>query len=267
LHHNSKPGWLTARLFYEILVFLLYKSILKRNFTLYFLIFCLSVLTACKKESVQGVYDDRTLGTSAHDLLTAAPYSSLQIEIQYMPGYAPDQAALANLVAFLKTRINKPGDISVTQEQIPAGSSSVATLSDIVNTEQRYRNLYSHNNLLRVYILITNGAYSKSDVLATSYWNTSFCLFGKAIDNNSSPANRSILLATLLEHEFGHLMGLVDQGTPMLTDHRDAANGAHCDNADCLMYFDVEAGASGSLSAVPLMDANCIADLRANGGK
>jgi hypothetical protein len=240
---------------------------LKRNFTLCFLIFSLAALTACKKESVQGVYDDRTLGTSAHDLLTASPYSSLQIEIQYMPGYAPDQAALDNLVAFLKTRINKPGDISITPEQIPGGSSPVVTLSDIVNTEQHYRNLYTRNNLLRVYILITDGYYSKSDVLATSYWNTSFCLFGKSIDNNSSPANRSILLTTLLEHEFGHLMGLVDQGTPMVTNHKDVANGAHCDNSDCLMYYDVEAGPASSLSAVPSMDANCIADLRSNGGK
>lgn len=240
---------------------------MKRNFTLYLLIFFLSVLSACKKESVQGAYDDRTLGTSADDLLTAAPYSSLQIEIQYMPGYAPDQAALDNMVAFLKTRINKPGDISITQEQIPAGSSSITVLSDIVNTEQHYRNLYTHYNLLRVYILITDGYYSKSDVLATSYWNTSFCLFGKAIDDASSQANRSILITTLLEHEFGHLMGLVDQGTPMLTDHKDVVNGAHCDNPDCLMYYDVEAGSPGSLTTVPLMDANCIADLRSNGGK
>ncbi len=74
-------------------------------------------------------------------------------------------------------------------------------------------------------------------------------------------------MTTLLEHEFGHLMGLVDQGSPMQVNHKDAANGAHCDKPDCLMYYNVEAGFTGTLSAVPSLDANCIADLKANGGK
>ena len=240
---------------------------MKRNFTFYFLIFFLFIFSACKKEAVGGQYDDRTLGISANDLLSASHYSSLRIEIQYMPGYAPDQVALNNLTTFLQTRINKPGGISVTQNEIGAITPPVSSLSDIVSIERTYRHYYTRNNVLSVYVLITNGYYSENEVLATSYWNTSFCLFGKSIDDNSAQANRSILITTLLEHEFGHLMGLVDQGTPMVTNHKDAANGAHCDNPDCLMYYNVEAGPAGSLSAVPLMDANCIADLRSNGGK
>jgi hypothetical protein len=243
---------------------------LLKKITVGLFIVSLSVFGACKKESVEGSYDARTLGTSAYDLLSASHYSSLQIEIQYMPGYAPDQAALDGLTAFLQTRVNKPDGISIVQEQLGASSLSVTSLTDIVNIERNNRRLFTHNNVLSVYILITNGHYSTNDVLATSYWNTSCCLFGQAIANSSGQAgqpDRSILLTTLFEHEFGHLMGLVDQGTPMQTNHKDATNGAHCDDPDCLMYFNVEASFSGVLTSVPQLDFNCLADLKANGGK
>jgi hypothetical protein len=242
---------------------------LTRNFICYLLLIVLSTSSACKKDSLTGVFDYRTLGTSANDLLASSRYHSLQIEIQYMPGYAPDASAVNNLVAFLKTRLDKPNGITIVQEEIGASSLAVASLYNIVSVEKSYRKYFTGNDVITVYVLITNG-YSNADVLATSYWNTSFCIFGKAVNDNSGQSgqvSRSILMTTLLEHEFGHLMGLVDQGSPMQTDHKDASNGAHCNNPDCLMYYDVEAGFAGALNAVPSLDANCLADLKANGGK
>jgi hypothetical protein len=243
---------------------------LAKNKTLYFLVFFLFVSSACKKESAEGFFDYRTLGASANDLLSSSRYSALQIEIQYMPGYAPDASAVNNLVAFLKTRLNKPNGITIVQKEIGASSLSVASLYNIVSIERTYRQYFTRNDVISVYVLITNGYYSNNNILATSYWNTSFCLFGKSINDNSGQfgqVSRSILMTTLLEHEFGHLMGLVDQGSPMQINHKDASNGAHCNNPDCLMYYDVEAGFSGTLNAVPSLDANCLADLKANGGE
>ncbi|HZX59747.1 MAG TPA: hypothetical protein VFE54_13515 [Mucilaginibacter sp.] len=243
---------------------------MRRNFILYFLVSFLFFSGACKKEQVEGRFDYQTLGSSANDLLSSSRYPSLQIEIQYMPGYATDTSTLNKLTAFLNSRTNKPGGISIIQEEVMASGLSVYSLNNIVSLERANRRLFTRNNVISVHVLITNGYYSNNDVLAISYWNTSFCIFGKSLDDNTGQANevsRSILLTTLLEHEFGHLMGLVDQGSPMQTDHRDATNGAHCSNPDCLMYYNVEAGFTDALSAVPAFDANCIADLRANGGK
>lgn len=78
--------------------------------------------------------------------------------------------------------------------------------------------------------------------------------------------SRQQLFTTLLQHEFGHLLGLVDQGSPMQHSHRDTDNGAHCDNRSCLMYYAVETDAA-SAAITPLLDAACRADLKANGGK
>jgi hypothetical protein len=242
----------------------------KRNFIFCFFVSVLLIAGACKKDQAGGSFDYRTLGASANDLLSSSRYASLQIEIQYMPGYAPDTASVNNLVAFLNSRINKPGGITVILQQIPAGSLPDMSLYNIVSLERIWRENFTVNKTISVYVLITNSYYSKPDILAISYWNTSLCIFGKSLDDNTGQADevsRSVLLTTLFEHEFGHLMGLVDQGSPMQTDHRDAANGAHCSNPDCLMYYDVEAGFTDALSNVPSLDANCLADLRANGGK
>jgi hypothetical protein len=237
------------------------------RFTLFFLLFSLLFLGNCKKESVEGNYDNRILGASAKDILRASHYSALQIEIQYMPGYEPDDASINNLVAFLNSRVNKPGGIHVIKEQIPAGSLQVTSLYNVVSLERSWRTYFTSGNTISVYILITNSYYSGADILATAYWNTAFCIFGKSVDDYSGQAGRSVLMTTLLEHEFGHLLGLVDQGTPMLTEHRDYANGSHCINPDCLMYYNVEAGITDALTQVPSLDENCLADLKANGGK
>ena len=68
------------------------------------------------------------------------------------------------------------------------------------------------------------------------------------------------------------MLGLVDEGTPLHSDHKDAANGNHCTNTNCLMYYAVmdgrhDAQYTGGLASVPVMDSSCLADLRANGGK
>ena len=98
-------------------------------------------------------------------------------------------------------------------------------------------------------------------------------LFGKKIHDNSGglgQASRTKLEATVLEHEFGHILGLVDIGTPMQTNHKDAAHGNHCNNTNCLMYYTSETtDILGFLITgnIPSFDANCIADMHANGGK
>lgn len=70
---------------------------------LYVLLLCSLGFTACKKEDVVDDKDYKTLGTGANDFLSSSAYSSLLLEIDYMPGYAPDATSVTNLVTFLNT--------------------------------------------------------------------------------------------------------------------------------------------------------------------
>ncbi len=224
---------------------------------------------ACQKEEINGSRDYRTLGTSAHDLLSSDTYSSLQIEINYMPGYALGPATINNIFNFLTLHLNKPGGIQVFQQQINSSGKLALSLSEIVNIEKKNRTLITKDNTLAIHILITDGIYTANATsLGTSYWNTSLSIFGKAIrDNSGGPGqvNQTNLMSTILQHELGHLLGLVNQGSPMQVIHLDNVNGAHCNNTKCLMYYAIETGGMGV--SIPLLDPNCIADLKANGGK
>lgn len=226
------------------------------------------LIVACQKEPIVSNKDYQTLGTSAHDLLTSSVYTSLRIEISYMPGYAPDAVSLNNLTQFLQKYLNKPGGIQVFLKAIGPSNQSNLKLSDLVSIEQKNRVEFTSNNTIGVHILIADADYSDTEDLAIAYWNTSFCLFGKKIwESSGTPGqiSRTNLLSTLLKHEFGHLLGLVDQGSPQQSPHRDENNGAHCSNTDCLMYHLVETNTSSNV--IPELDADCILDLKANGSK
>jgi hypothetical protein len=236
------------------------------------------IATCSKKDSGTGLVainsdNDKAVGASAHDLLAAATYTSVKIEIQYMPGYAPDAAAVNNLVAFVSSLTNKPAGISVVQSPIPSTGSGVLSLNDIANVEKNNRTVFTSGTQLGVYFLYTDGGYTQSNVLGLAYRNTSLCILGKTIHDNSGAvgqASRTKLESTVTEHEFGHILGLVDLGSPMQTNHKDAANGNHCNNSSCLMYYASETtDILGFLITgnIPTLDVNCRADLTANGGK
>jgi hypothetical protein len=216
---------------------------------------------------------DRTTGASANDLLSSAHYTSLKIEIQYMPGFQPDAAAIDHFTNFLSSRLNKPQGIEIIQKQIPAAAGAVLSAQDVRNIEKQNRTIYTSGNQLGVYFLFTNGKYTDNNVLGIAYQNTSMCLFGKTIYDNSGgvgQASRTKLEATVLEHEFGHILGLVNTGSSMQTAHQDATHGAHCNNENCLMYYAAETtDILGFLVTgnIPSLDAGCINDLKANGGK
>jgi len=214
---------------------------------------------------------NRGVGSSANELLSAAKFKSLKVEIQYMPGFAPDAGALNHLQAFLSANLNKPDGVTIVTKEISASTKGTLTANEVHEIEKANRSVFTENNQIAVYILYTNGNYSENNVLGVAYRNTSAALFGKKIRDNTGglgQVSRTKLEATVLEHEVGHLLGLVDVGTPMQTAHK--ANGNHCNNQNCLMFHAAETtDILGFLLTgnIPSLDANCMADLKANGGR
>lgn len=238
------------------------------------------IIYGCEKSSDEYVNNpgissqlhNRPTGASANEILSASKYTSLKIEIQYMTGYIPDAGAIAHLQNTLAPMINKPGGISIVTREIPAVSNQTLTVNDIYTIEKNNRTAFTNGSELALYVLYTNGNYSEQNVLGVAYKNTSVALFGKKIHENSGglgQASRTKLIATVLEHELGHLMGLVDLGSPMQTNHKDPAHGSHCNNSNCIMYYASETSdILGFLITgnIPPFDLNCRNDLRANGG-
>jgi len=244
------------------------------------LVLFLSLFIGCSKKDSDYVNNpgasdlhNKPVGASANDMLSAAKYSSIKIEVQYMNGYQPDAAALNHLQAMLSGLVNKPSGVTIVTKEIPPSASASLSVNDVIQIEKNNRTAFTSGNQLALYILYTNGNYTDNNVLGVAYKNTSVVLFGKKIGDNSGgigQASRTKLVATVAEHEIGHLLGLVDTGSPMQTNHKDAAHGNHCNNSSCLMYYASETSdILGFLitGSIPSLDANCIADLHANGGQ
>lgn len=218
-------------------------------------------------------FHNRSVGASANEILSASKYTSLKIEIQYMTGYPPDAGALTHLQNTLATIVNKPSGITIVTKEIPASTKTALSINDIIDIEKNNRTAFTNGSELALCVLYTNGNYSDPNVLGVAYKNTSAAIFGKTIYDNSGgfgQASRTKLEATVLEHELGHLLGLVDIGSPMQSNHKDAAHGSHCNNTNCLMYYASETrDILGILITgnIPPFDTNCRADMQANGGK
>ena len=231
------------------------------------LIFSL-VGSSCQKEDMP-VYDYRKLGSSGHDILSDQNYKALEIQINYMPGYAPADTVLNHFKNYLTQLVKKPVGINIYPALVsPSPVSSPITLDEIVSLEKKIRSSFTRSQTMSIHIMIIDAEYQSSDILGISYWNTSMCVFGKTVSKFSGRTglvSKNQLMITLMEHEMGHLLGLVDQGTPMITSHK-SNNGAHCNNSNCLMYYIIETNSYGN-STVPVLDANCRNDLTANGGK
>lgn len=246
----------------------------------YLLLFTLIVLVfaGCRKEEAERKLTplEVNYNVTPNHFLSAATYQKLVVEVQYVTGFQPNATALARLQTFLETYLNKPSGISIVQTEIASPGKAKYSLNDIVEIEKASRTQNTSAQLLTAYILFVDGEYSgnegSSKVLGVAYYPSSMVIFGKSINEFSGgfgqPA-RLTLQTTVLNHEFGHVMGLVNNGTPIITPHQDVPNGRHCTNENCLMYYETETnrviGRMGT--TIPALDSACVADLRANGGK
>ncbi len=247
---------------------------MKKSF-LFFGLLGLLVFTACKKDRALSSLgaNGKSVGASANDLLSSSKFKTLTIEIQYVEGFQPQATTVTNIKSYLETLVNKPSGVNIIQKAIPSPGKSVLSIDDVSNLEKNNRTVFNDGDNIGVYLLFTDGSFSTANVLGVAFRNTSMCIFGKTVADNSGGIGQPSavkLESTVSQHEFGHILGLVDIGSAMQTNHKDNANGSHCNNENCLMYFSVETTdfiANLITGNIPTLDANCRADLKANGGK
>lgn len=220
----------------------------------------------------------RSLGESATELLSDEKFTSINIEMLYVPGYEPSQRTIDNLKSFISARTFKPDGVSINTRAVASSGKAPFNIDEIAEIEAEERLLYNAGDEITIYIYFADGSNDKDSdtkvVLGSAFRNTSMVIYGKTIQNVAARVNapdKSTVESTVVNHEFGHLFGLVDIGTPMLTDHKDDNSEGHCNVDGCLMVADVSFG-SGIVDMInnndiPQLDDLCIRDLQANGGR
>lgn len=231
-----------------------------------------------QNEALIKTFNRQTTGSSANDLLSDNKFTSMIIELVYVEGFEPTQAAIDNLVSFLNDRTYKPNGITVEKREILSPGNATYTVEEIADIERAERKNYNTSSRIAVWAFFVDGKSANdtenSVVLGTAYWNTSFVIYEETVNNLSDGAfepSRDLLETTVISHEFGHILGLTNLGSPLQSGHEDDEYPNHCNVDTCLMYWASETGAGISnitnMSSAPQLDAQCIADLQANGGK
>jgi hypothetical protein len=235
--------------------------------------------TVSKTANLQGT------GDSARDILSNEDFDRLHIQIAHTVNTKPTATTINNFSAFLRKHTFK-SNIDIEYLQITPPSSDALALSDITDLEKEHRTAYNNGKTLAIYIYFANAPSEDDDedegtfTLGAVYRNTSMVIYQNTLQKfDAASASLSItdLETATLNHEFGHLLGLVDLGTPEVEPHEDDEAENHCNVAGCLMRAELRFGNAMAKMltsrmgkgkpVIPELDAACQADLRANGGR
>lgn len=271
-----------------------------------FSLFCLALIIGCSSDSddtpngngngsVNLAGNLLPTGASANDFLSNDNFDRLLIEITYVSGFQPTSATIANFENYLRERTFKE-NIEFDFNEIASPNEESLTLQEIADLESDNRTAYNDGTTLAVYIYFADAPSEGDDpdenlvTLGAVYRNTSMIIYESTIRdlaNLSASVSITDVETATLNHEFGHLFGLVELSgfvngqevvfTPSVNDHEDPNAENHCVVDGCLMRAELEFGAammkamesnaSKGLAVVPVLDAECILDLQSNGGR
>lgn len=217
-------------------------------------------------------------GSSGEDLLSDMVFTSMNIEIVYVEGFRPTDEAITIFRNFIESRVYKPDGIQINLRSVESSAKTPFNEDDIKAVERDTRTLYNVGDEIAVWIYFADGEKEEdsdqSITLGSAFRNTSIIIYEKTIKDfasrNGAPP-KAIIEAATLNHEFGHLFGLVDLGINPVSEHEDPEKEGHCNIEDCLMRASIEFG-SGVINVidgtgVPELDDACIQDLQSVGGK
>ena len=232
--------------------------------------------------------DADTEGLPRYSLLVRDTiFDELVIEIDSVPGMEPREETDDGLTGLLPDLVDKPGGVTAVRDGAIAsrGADHVWTFDELDELAADSFDLEAPSGAIKIHMMYIDG-HSELDgdggvILGLAWSHTHLAMFKQTIEDNCASvpvllreqvcAGAELSIAT---HEVGHLLGLVDNGLPMVDDHRDPdeAHGRHDASDACVMYYAYEGQAlfdtladqlTGGGDAEIGFDDACLADLAA----
>ena len=202
------------------------------------------------------VADDRGPLGSACRAYLRGDVPALTIEVLHQTGARPSDGALDHLVASLEPVLDKPDGIDVAgPRQIP-GEGRSWELDELRRLAAEHRQAHSSRSRAGLLVLSVAGEFEDPGVLGLAMSATEIVLFPQQIGDlattllgGSARIERSVLL-----HEAGHLLCLVNIGYTSPRDHEDPDKPHHSRHRDSVMYWAVPNDAVTQVFAGPPPD-------------
>ncbi len=227
-----------------------------------------------------------------YDYLRDSTYTKWRIEVDATPDQNPRMAALAFLEQSMLRLANKGHVDVVTGGDLPSRNTwTIEQLNDLRDANQGRR---TGGDTVVTYVAYVDGALRTGDetqrVLGLTVGHDFVVIFKEQVDAACQPNVRNPatiqdpldavpcyggeerIEKAVLVHEFGHAIGLVNRGIPMVNAHEGTGESGerHSNNPDSIMYWAVDSyGTLGEFtSQIPLeFDANDLKDVCAAGGR
>lgn len=204
-------------------------------------------------------------GAAAAALVGPHVHRGLRVEVDFVEGRRPGDAALETLRQRLLERTDHPDGVEVVLDDLLAPTGRERhTLEDVRALGRLHRDAEAGDRGV-IHVLVLDGEADPSlghHLLGAAVGPTSIVLFPDAILRavGGSATRAQDLLRWTLVHEAGHLLGLVNLGAPQAVPHEELAKRGHCDQPGCVMRW------SGD-ERVTDFCPRCKDDLRQLGGR
>ncbi len=260
-----------------------------KNFNSFLILILFTFLLSCNKsdtneESQAKAVDKsanlRATGASANDILSNTNFDKLLIEIAYVTGFRPTSDTMTRFTDFLRQHTFKE-EIEMRYLELDSPEEEDLELQEVADLEKENRTAYNDGRTLAIYIYFTDAPSDGDDMdeglvtVGAVYRNTSMVIYSNTIRNLASQStviSVTDVESATLNHEFGHLFGLVDLGTPMVNPHESQSENEdgelvgnnHCDVEGCLMRAELQFGRKTGKSNITENGLKSICNLSGN---
>lgn len=214
-------------------------------------------------------------GVGPRDYLSSRDYATWIIEVDTVQGMSPSAGALDLLRSRLAEVADKPGGIEIRQSETLPARGGTWSARDVMDISASSQDAKTGGQTVVTHLLFLDGHYHEEGVIGVAIGHGTIAIFSQSIRDSCTPLNGCLtgtdsVFRAVLVHEFGHAMGLVDNGIRMVNDHEDPDHPGHSSNDGSVMYWAVETTNIFNVfrgGPPTTFDGNDKADLCAAGGK
>lgn len=217
-----------------------------------------------------------------HGYLKGDRFTRLVLEVDYVDGFGPMEEAEQGMIDKVRPLVDKPDGVEAVHDQtiVSRGEDHAWSVEELDRLADETDTLSVGDNTTKMHVLFVDGHFEEDSddgkVLGLAWGNKNIAIFKKTIRDNCEGLLTGDRLCRFAEqaiytHEVGHVLGLVNNGVPIQSNHHDVEHGAHCNNDKCVMYwayegtqvFDVLRDRLGGDGGALEFDAACKEDLAA----